>query len=233
MRILSALILTTGLGLLPLGSAALADTAPQPVISVTGTGTVEVVPDLATLSIGVTSQGDTAAAALDANSALVAAVLERLAAEGIAARDIQTSGLSVNPNWTGYDSSSSGPTISGYVAMNVVTVRVRDLGALGTILDAAITDGANTLNGVTFGLADPAPATDAARTAAVADARARAEQLAAAAGVSLGPVLVISEGGTGEGPAPMFREASMSPVPVMGGEMGVSAQVFMTFAIAD
>jgi uncharacterized protein len=112
-------------------------------------------------------------------------------------------------------------------------VRVRDLAALGTILDAAVTDGANTLNALTFGLADPAPATDAARTEAVADARARAELLAAAAGVSLGPVLAITEGGTGADPAPMFREASMSPVPVMGGEMGISAYVSMTFAIAE
>ena len=232
MRILSALMLTASLAL-PL--PALAQEAMPPMITVTGTGTVEAVPDIATLSIGVTTQGETAAEALSANSAALDAVMARLTAAGIEARDMQTSNLSLNPNWTGYDSSSvSGPTIAGYVATNMLTIRVRALDGLGAVLDAAVADGANTLNGLTFGLADPEPVLNAARQEAVADARARAELLATAAGVKLGRVLSISEGSAPMDPVPMFRaEASAAPVPVAGGELGLSANVTIFYQIVE
>ena len=232
MRILSALMLTASLAL-PL--PALAQEAMPPMITVTGTGTVEAVPDIATLSIGVTTQGETAAEALSANSAALDAVMARLTAAGIEARDMQTSNLSLNPNWTGYDSSSvSGPTIAGYVASNMLTIRVRALDGLGAVLDAAVADGANTLNGLTFGLADPEPVLNAARQEAVADARARAELLATAAGVKLGRVLSISEGSAPVDPVPMFRaEASAAPVPVAGGELGLSANVTIFYQIVE
>lgn len=214
---------------------AMSEAIPQPMITVTGTGTVEAVPDIATLSIGVTTQGETAAAALSANSAALDAVMARLAAAGIEARDMQTSNLSLNPNWTGYDSASvAGPTIAGYVASNMLTIRVRALGSLGSVLDAAVADGANTLNGLTFGLVDPEPALNAARQEAVADARARAELLAAAAGVKLGRVLSISEGMAPIDPVPMLRaEASATEVPVAGGELGLSASVTILYQIAE
>lgn len=229
---LTLLALTASLAL-PL--PALADDAMRPTITVTGTGTVEAVPDIATLSIGVTTQGETAAEALSANSAALDAVMARLTAAGIEARDMQTSNLSLNPNWTGYDSSSvSGPTIAGYVATNMLTIRVRALDGLGAVLDAAVADGANTLNGLTFGLADPDPALDAARQEAVAVARARAALLATAAGVKLGRVLSISEGAAPMDPVPMFRaEASASPVPVAGGEVGLSASVTIFYEIIE
>jgi uncharacterized protein len=228
MRALSVLILSAALAL-PL--PALAETQP-PMITVTGTGTVEAAPDIATLTIGVTTQGDTAAAALSANTAALEAVMARLVSAGVAPRDMQTSNLSLNPNWTGYDSSA--PTISGYVAANMLTIRVRQLDTLGAVLDAAVADGANTLNGLTFGLADPAPALDAARKEAVADARARAELLAEAAGVKLGRIVSISEAGAGPDPAPMFRaEASAAPVPVASGELGLTANVTIFYEIAE
>lgn len=229
MRILSALILTTALAL-PV--AALAEGAAPRSITVTGTGTVQAAPDMATLSIGVTTQGTTAAEALAANSKATEAVIARLTASGIEARDMQTSNLAINPNWTGYDSST--PTISGYVASNMLTVRVRALDTTGAVLDAAVADGANTLNGMTFGLADPEPQLNEARKVAVADARAKAELLAAAAGVTLGEVLAISDAGTMADPAPMYRDAvSASPVPVQGGELGLVANVSVTWEIAD
>jgi uncharacterized protein YggE len=206
---------------------------PVPQITVTGEGRVDRAPDLATISLGVTTQGDTAAAAMAANSEGVAAVLANLAAAGIEPRDIQTSGLSLNPNWTGYGSSAT-PQIDGYTAMNSVTVRVRALDGLGTVLDAAVQDGANTLNGLTFGLADPDPAMDEARIKAVADAQRRAGLLAGAAGVTLGPVLTISESfGTGA-PAPMYRmdAAASAPVPVASGEVSLVASVTITWALA-
>jgi uncharacterized protein YggE len=231
MRALSALILSTALAL-PVAAPALAEDDMTRTISVTGTGTVEVAPDMATLMIGVTTQAPTAAEALAANSKATDAVIARLTASGIEARDMQTSNLSINPNWTGYDSST--PTISGYVASNMLTVRVRALDTTGAVLDAAVADGANTLNGMTFGLADPEPAYNEARKEAVADARAKAELLALAAGVKLGPVLSISDAGAMTDPAPMYRDAvSASPVPVVGGELGLIANVSVTFEIAE
>ncbi len=136
-----------------LPAVALAE-APVPQISVTGEGRVDVAPDMATVSLGVTTQGATAAEAMAANSAAVQAVLDRLTAAGIAARDVQTTGLSLNPLWSNYDSGQQ-QKIEGYAAANMVTVRVRALDGLGGVLDAAVSDGANTLNGLSFGLATP------------------------------------------------------------------------------
>ena len=230
MRALAVLLLSATLTM-PLSVRA--EEAQPPMITVTGTGTVEAAPDIATLSIGVTSQGDTAAAALSANSTALEAVMARLTAAGIEARDMQTSNLSINPNWTGYDSASvTGPVISGYVATNMLTIRVRQLDGLGAVLDAAVADGANTLNGLSFGLADPEPALNEARKEAVADARARAELLATAAGVKLGGILSISETQAYSEPVPMFRaDASAAPVPVAGGELGLSANVTILYKI--
>jgi uncharacterized protein YggE len=229
MRLLSALILSSALAL---PAAANAEEQVTRSISVTGTGMVESAPDMATLMIGVTTQGTSAAEALAENSKATEAVIARLTASGIEARDMQTSNLSINPNWTGYDSST--PTISGYVASNMLTVRVRALDTTGAVLDAAVADGANTLNGMTFGLADPEPAYNEARKEAVADARAKAELLAEAAGVKLGPVLSISDAGAMTDPAPMYRDAvAASPVPVQGGELGLIANVSVTWQIAE
>lgn len=231
MRVLSALALASALAL-PLSSPALAQEAPAPLLNVTGIGTIEAAPDMASLSIGVTTQGETAVAALAANSAAMEAVMARLAAAGVEARDMQTSNLSVNPNWTGYDTNS--PTISGYIAANMLTVTIRDLAGLGQVLDAAVQDGANTLNGLSFGFVDPGPLLDEARKEAVADARARAELLAAAAGVKLGRIVSISEGTAPEGPIPLYKaELAAAPVPVAGGEMNVEAAVTIFYEIVQ
>ena len=215
-----------------LATPALAE-APFRVVTVTGEGTVQASPDLATLSIGVTTQGDTAASALGSNSAALAKVMDRLRAAGIEDRDLQTSGLSLNPNWTSDESGNS--RISGYVASNQLTVRVRALPMLGAVLDAAVADGANTLNGLTFGLADPKPLQDEARKAAVADAIARATLLVEAAGGKVGPVVSITEQSGFSPPMPMFRmDAAAAPaVPVAGGEVGVSSQVSVVLEITE
>ncbi|NBE06284.1 SIMPL domain-containing protein [Paragemmobacter ruber] len=232
MRTLSALLLSGAV----LASPVMADQHVSPAtITVTGEGVVTAAPDLATVSLGVTTQGATAAEAMAANSASLAAVLERVKAAGVEDRDIQTSTLNLNPNWSNSDGSSM-PEIQGYVATNTLSIRVRDMAKLGPILDAAIADGANTLNGVSFGLAEPDPAMDEARKAAVAEARARAELLTGAAGVGLGRIVSISESGGYAPPMPMYRmEAAMAdaPVPVAGGEVGVTAQVTITWEIAQ
>ena len=117
----------------------------------------------------------------------------------------------------------------------MVTVRVRALDQVGSVLDAAVTDGANTLNGISFGLADPVPATDEARKAAVADARRKAELYAAAAGVKVGKVLSISENG-GYAQPMMMAEAmagKSAAVPVQAGELSVAASVNVTFELTE
>jgi uncharacterized protein len=228
MQTLKTLSLSTALAMLFVHGA-LAET--QRTITVTGEGIVETTPDQATISLGVTTNADTAVAALAANSEAMAKMLEQLKAAGVAPADLQTSNLSLNPSWSGYDSSSS-PSISGYVASNMLNVRVRDLDALGTILDAAVSDGANTMNGITFGLSEPNPVMNEARTRAVADATSRATVLATAAGASLGPIVSMTEGGTFPGPAPMFRAEGAS-VPIETGELAMTASVTVTFEIAD
>ena len=226
MRLLPVLGLSTAL-LMPL--AAWADTSGT--LTVTGSATVNVVPDMATITLGVTTMGDTAASAMAANNEAVSGVIARLIAAKVADRDMQTSNLSLNPNWVA-NAAGDGQVIKGYVASNLLTVRIKALETTGTVLDAAITDGANTLNGLTFGLANPRPTEDEARKAAVADAMARAKVLADAAGAKLGLIQSITEGGAAEpGPLPMFKAMDAAAVPVAAGEVGISANVTIVWAL--
>lgn len=204
-------------------------------ITVSGTGEVFAAPDRATVSVGVTTEAAEAAAAMRENSAAMAAVMARLGALGIAERDLQTSSISLSPRWEGPGPADSAPRITGFVASNMLTVVVRDLEALGGVLDAALGDGANTLGGLVFGIADDAALRDGARRAAVADAAAKARVLAEAAGVTLGPVQEIVEGGDFGGPMPRARMdmAMAEAVPVAPGEVGLTVTVTMTWAIAE
>lgn len=203
------------------------------VITVTGIGSVETVPDMAMLRLGVTHQAKQAADAMAATTEGVAAVLGRLEEAGIEARDMQTDQLSLQPVWSDYNSNDR--RITGFVASNMLMVRVRDLDTLGRVLDLVITDGANSFNGLSFGLQEPKPAQDAARAAAVADAIDRAQQLAEAAGVTLGPIQSISE--QGGAPRPQMMEMATArmaaDVPIAQGEVSVAAQVNIVFAIAE
>ncbi len=230
MRVFGIIILTA----LLMAGLANAQTAPKmpAQITVTGEATVTAAPDLATISLGVTTIDVMAAAAMQANSTALSSVMQRLQAAGIDNRDLQTSNLQLNPNWTNSDSGIA--TISGYTASNILSVRVRDLTILGNVLDAVITDGVNTLNGISFGQSDPHPIQDAARQAAVADALGRAQLLTKAAGVTLGRIMSISEN-TGYGaPVPMFAAADMAKsVPVAAGEIGVSASVTIVFELMN
>lgn len=208
---------------IPATSVAAAEPAAA-LITVTGEGQVEAAPDMATISLGVTTSASTAKAAMAENAGQLATVLGNLKAAGIEPRDLQTSGLSLGPNWS---NSESGSKIDGYTASNQLSVRVRNLDQLGEILDAAVEDGANTLNGVEFGLTEPGPQLDEARKRAIADARHRAELLAEAAGSALGPVVSITEGGSNS-PGPQFNSygrAAMESMPVEAGELALSASV--------
>lgn len=202
-------------------------------LSVSGSGHVDAVPDMATISIGVEHQAKAAGQAMAEVSAATASVLARLGDAGIAARDMQTSGFSLGPV---YDYSGDGPArLTGFRASNQVTARLRDLGQLGTVLDAVVRDGANQIGGLSFGMAETAALEDEARRLAVADARHKAEVLARAAGVELGAVISITSGGAAPVPLPMMeiRAVAAEPVPVAAGEVSISASVQMVFAIND
>lgn len=215
------------------GPAALraGEAEPEARLSVSGHGSVAVAPDMATVSVGVEHQAPGAREAMGRVSGAVAAVLARLEAAGVEARDMQTSGLGLSPV---HDYGDNGPPrLVGFRASNRVTVRIRDLARLGAVLDAVIADGANRIDGLSFGVAEPAPLRDEARAGAVADARHRAEVLAEAAGMTLGPLVSLSEAGGGV-PVPMaaMRMAEAAPpVPVVEGEVEITADVQMVFQI--
>lgn len=201
-------------------------------ITVTGEGHVAAAPDMATIIVGVTTEGRSAADAMAQNTSRTKRVFAALKAAGVAESDMRTAGLSLNPRW---QQPKPGGTrqVADYVAMNSVNVRVRALDKLGSVLDALVKTGANTVNGLSFGLADPGPRTDAAEKAAIADARHKADLFAKAAGVTLGPVLSVRDGSGRSAPRPMMRlaEASAGAVPVAGGQISVDASVTMVFAI--
>ncbi|MCK0151074.1 SIMPL domain-containing protein [Marivita sp. S6314] len=203
-------------------------------ITVSGEGRVFAVPDMAVITMGASAEAKTAKAAMDETSQITSAILTQLETFEIAPRDVQTSDLSLHPVWENRTQSNNQPRIRGYQASNRVTVRIRDLSKLGTVLDAVLTDGANQLGGLQFTLSDLDPLMNDARKAAVADARARAELYAAAAGVTLGPLVSLNETGI-RAPRPemlSMARASDAGVPVAEGETELRAGVTMVFQIA-
>jgi uncharacterized protein YggE len=199
-------------------------------ITVIGQGEVSALPDMATLSIGVEVQAKTPGRALADNAERMTAVMARLKDAGVAERDLRTSQLGV---WPVFSERNQPQRIVGYRASNQLSIIVREINGLGKVLDQAVADGANRVNGPSFSIADPEPLLAAARDAAVSDAIAKAERYAAAAGVALGDVLSINEsaGGTPILPRQMRAEAMAASTPIATGESSVSASVTMTFAI--
>ncbi len=213
------------------------DNAPPRLISVSGTGEVKTKPDMAVVNTGVTTEAPTAQEALSKNNAAMTAVIGALKTAGIAEDDIQTSNFSVSPQYPPYQpNQTTAPRISGYQVSNQVTARVKNLAKLGSILDTLVRAGSNQISGISFDVDEPKPFLDDARKKAVADARAKAELYAAAAGVTLGRVVQISEsGGIIMPPQPMFRAAAMDgaapSVPVAAGQQTLSASVSVTYEI--
>jgi len=209
------------------------------VISMLGNGVVSAPPDMARVTTGVVTQADTARAALNANTEAMSRLVEAIRAAGIEGRDIQTSGFSVQPLYVYSDRrDQSGytppPRINGYQVNNNLTVRVRQLDTLGQLLDRMVTVGSNTINGISFGVADDTDLMRQARRKAVVDARDKAELYADAAGVCLGRVLSITESG-GYSPQPaMMRQVEMAAdasVPVEAGELDFSISVNIEWAL--
>jgi uncharacterized protein YggE len=169
-------------------------------------------------------------------------LIDTLKAAGIEARDIQTSGFSVNPNYVYSDARDDNgytlpPRINGYQVSNTVTIRVRALDTLGSVLDRAVTVGANTIGGVTFSVADPAELYDDARRKAFADARRKAELYAEIAQMELGGISAVSELQRPDGPQPyamqtaMYDRAEAAAVPVEGGELTFPITVSVTWEL--
>jgi len=206
------------------GRPDLAGGASQPTggITVSGTGTVESVPNEARFSIGVDSRGPTARAALDANSAQMRRVLTALFAAGVAKGDVQTQDVSVSRSYPD----------NGYSADNSVSVKIHDLGKAGSILDAATNAGANNVYGPTLTRSDRAELQAKALRAAVDRARAKAQILADAAGVQLGAVTAISENEAEAYPVYAADLARRTPsAPIEPGKQQTQATVRVTFAI--
>ncbi|MEX6633344.1 SIMPL domain-containing protein [Hyphococcus lacteus] len=214
-------------------SAADAST-PARTITVSGEGTASAVPDMTVINVGVQSDALTAADALRANSSNMSATIKKLKELGIADRDIQTSGLSLNPRYN-YEKNRSQPEVIGFTASNNVTVRLRDLSKAGSVIDQAVQSGANSLNGISFSFDEPKPLYEKARRNAVADAKAKAELLTDAAGVRLGRLITIQDGYS-QAPSPKMYGARMemaadSAVPMEAGESSVSATISMIYEI--
>jgi len=208
-------------------------TAEGGTITVSGTGNVSVVPDMANISLGVFNTAPSAQEAVSGMSDSIGAVIDGLLEAGIEETDIQTNSLRVNPIQD-YNADSDRSRITGYSAQSMVTVRVTEIDELGVILDQVLSNGANQLNGLQFDVADREPHLNAARERAVADAMAKAQVYTNAAGVSLGGIVSMSESGGRVAPLAMeMSNARASGVPVAAGDISISANVTMTYAIED
>ncbi len=216
--------------------AAHADPAAANAITVSGEGTVHIPPDMALINLGVISSAKSAQDALAANAKATQTALAALKAAGVADKDLQTSDFSLQPE---YETQPPGPpkipVIAGYRAENFVLVTVRDIGQVGALLDKGTASGANSANGISFAVSDPAHALDEARQAAFADAKHKAEIYASAAGVKLGQLISLSDGVPGDNGPVMAKygvaHAQMA-LPVQPGEETIQAHVIARFAVA-
>ena len=227
------------------------------ILSLTAEGRSTRAPDLAMFTAGVVTQGRTASEALTENSRQMAAVAAALRRAGVAERDIQTSSLSLSPRYTNPERDAmiraretrepyvppaepSAPRIVGYDARNHVQVRVRRVAEMGRIIDALAAAGANEINGPHFTMDEPRAALDEARSAAVAEARQRAELYARAAGMRVVRIVSITEAGgyypvqgiIGSGMRTFdVASAPPPPPPVSPGELSLGVNVSVQFEL--
>ena len=204
------------------------------VLDVSARGTTTRVPDQATIRAGVVSQGTTAAAALSDNAGRMARVLAGLKRAGIAARDIATASVSLQPQYRYAENQA--PAITGYQATNSVAVRFRDVGKAGPVLDTLVAEGANQIDGPNLALSQPDAALDQARADAVARARARAELYAHAAGLRVARIVSIAEAGESAGePQPpmtfMRARGESAQTGIAAGEKDVTVTLQVRFLL--
>ena len=201
-------------------------------VDVLGSGTPSAGPDVVVLDARVQCEAADVAGALGAATSRVTTALQAVADHGVAAADRRTTGLGVATRW---DRDGSG--VVGYTAYQSLRLLVRDRERVGDLINAlaGAAGDAFGLDGVTLEVADPAPLLERARTAAFADARAKAEQYAALAGRPLGPVLRVTEEPDRGMPVPRFAAKAAMEVggamPVEAGESAVSATVTVRFGL--
>ena len=207
-----------------------------PTVSVSGHGSVNVPPDTASVSIGVDVIKPTLGEAQEQATSQATAIIDALQAAGIAKEDIQTDFFSVNI-LRDYSENADPTQITGFEIVNQLRVTVHDTDQLGELLEEAVNAGANRIYGVTFYVEDQTEASSGARVEAVKDARTKAEELAAAAGMTLGPVVAISEG-TSPLISPVYdmargggMGAGQAAAPVEPGSTTVAVDVTMTFEL--
>jgi uncharacterized protein len=226
-------VLVTALAMaLTFGGPAVADAPQDRQITVTGEARVEVAADMALITLGVSKEASEASAAMALVSEDMASVVAELHASGIAPRDLQTQRISLQPLWSNPGSYDS-PTerkITGFAASNTLMLRVRDLDQLASVLDRVLGAGVNQFQGLRFDVQDHASLQDNLRAKAVADAIHKAGLLAGAAGVTLGPVRVITDHSQGGGQPMMAMEMARSAaMPIEAGELAFSHSVQLVF----
>ena len=228
-RVLTYALVIAAAALAPL-SAQAAERV-EKLLTVTGEGTVVAAPDSAVIRLGVSSLGKTARAASDANAREMTVVLAAIKESGVADRDIQTTSLSLQPQ---YDPSKTGAArLIGFQANNQVTVQIRDVGRLPTVLDRAIAGGANEMSGIEFVVSEQGKLLDKARTEAIADARRKAELYAAAAGMKVGRVMAISEEGSAPPPRAFQALRAGAATPIAPGEQMLRAVVTVSYELTS
>lgn len=200
-------------------------------------GETKVAPDMATITLGVMTEGKTAAEAMQANATRMNAVVASLRKAGIPDKDIQTSNLNLNPQYRYQENQP--PVLVGYQASNNVTVTVNDLKRLGPAVDATVNAGANQVHGISFGLSDPTAAENAAREAAVKALAAKADLYAKATGYRISRLVSLSEGGgyAPQPPMPMVayaakREMADAGTSISAGEMKVRIDISGLYELA-
>jgi uncharacterized protein YggE len=207
--------------------------AKGPLLNLSAYGEVRAAPDMATVNLGVSVQAPTAAEAMKQNAARMSGLIAALKRQGVAEKDIQTSGLNLAPQYV-YDQNQP-PRLTGYQANNTVTVTVFDLARLGQTIDATVGAGGNEVSGISFGLRDPQAAEDAARLQAVKRLQAKAGLYAGALGKRVAALKSLSESGgyAPEPPRPMFRAAAMKAesTPVAAGELTLRVDVQATYEL--
>lgn len=205
-------------------------------LTVVGEAKVSAEPDMAVLITGTVSSAKTADEALAANSKAVAAVVEALKAAGIAAKDIATANFSVQPQYAFSQGNREPPKLTGFEVRNSVRITVRQLAALGALLDKVVQSGANQASGLSFSFSDLPQLEREARLASVKDAMDQAKALAGAAGLRLTRINSIQPESQGVPVLPqpvmmMKAEAARAPVPVEAGEIDVRARTVIVYEV--
>ena len=195
-------------------------------IVVTGQGSVSTVPDRAQVSFGVSTDAKTASAALRANAAEMTKVIAAVKGEGVAAADIKTDLVSLSPRY-----SQNGDTVVGYTATNSVSATIRNLARIGGTIDAAVDAGANQVSGPNLARGDMTALYRAALRAAIANAKGKAQTIAAASGLHLRRITDVSEASSAPVPQPLTKAGADAATPVEPGTQLVEAAVTVTFAV--